>query len=158
VKYDLHVRSRRSRRVDRHRSNPWFIERRRPIIDRVSDLRGRTRVVSTCRIGDTIAICEIVPWDESADDPREGVDPEQTRRWIRLKISETIQRYRDSGQFTDRQLLTIIRLWVDGWTLRQLARYQEVAPAAISSRIEALRRKAPEFYTWWSFKHRRRRY
>jgi hypothetical protein len=79
------------------------------------------------------------------------------RRWIRLKISETIDRYRRSGTLTECQLTTIIRLWVDGWTLRQLARYERVAPAAISCRIEALRFKAPEFYTWWSFKNRSRR-
>jgi len=91
-------------------------------------------------------------------------DPEVVRLWLADRILETFARYVASGLFTVVQLRTIRALLIDRLTLRQLARQEGTSPQAIRARIEpnrlgqgGLARKAPEFYQWWRFMHRRRR-
>lgn len=48
-----------------------------------------------------------------------------------------------------RQLHLIEALYIDGKSLREFAEEEGVQPQAISSRINALANKAPEFYRWW---------
>ena len=73
------------------------------------------------------------------------------------RVSAVVARYRNEAWCTDAQLRTIESLWVEGLSLRELARREGVAPAAIEARINGLHTKAPEFYRWWRLKHRTRR-
>src|SRR5262245_20377324 len=60
-----------------------------------------------------------------------------------------------------RQLHLIEALSIDGMSLREFATHEGVTPQAVSSRINALANRAPEFYRWWrrtnaSHQHSRR--
>jgi len=58
-------------------------------------------------------------------------------------------RYCAEGRCSMKQLRTIEALYMDGMSLRELAVVEGVSPQAISTRIDALANKAPEFYRWW---------
>ena len=64
-----------------------------------------------------------------------------------------MERYKDEGRCSDVELNTMHHLWVAALGLRELARQEGVKPQAISSRINGLANKAPEFYRWWRRKH-----
>jgi len=66
-------------------------------------------------------------------------------------------RYRNSGLLTDRQLRTIEALWIRGLSQNTLAKIESVKPSAIACRIDALGRRAPEFFRWWRLKNQGRR-
>lgn len=58
-------------------------------------------------------------------------------------------RYCAEGRLSPKQLHTIECLYIDGMSLRELAKLDGVAPQAISSRIDAMATRAIEFYRWW---------
>ena len=58
-------------------------------------------------------------------------------------------RYCAEGRLSPKQLHTIECLYIDGMTLRELAKLDGVAPQAISDRINAMATRAIEFYRWW---------
>ena len=58
-------------------------------------------------------------------------------------------RYCAEGRCSVTQLRTIEALYIDGMSLREFAAKERVTPQAISTRIDALANKAPEFYRWW---------
>lgn len=58
-------------------------------------------------------------------------------------------RYCAERRCSPKQLRTIEALYIDGLSLRAFARLEGVEPQAITSRINALANKAPEFYRWW---------
>lgn len=96
--------------------------------------------------------------------PAEEPHPEDVRKWLREHIIDTLFQYDQSGRFTNKEVFTMHRLWLDGWSLRRVAEEERVKPQAIRERIEGnkhgqggLLKKAPEFYRWWAFKQRRRR-
>lgn len=59
---------------------------------------------------------------------------------------------------TPAQLRTIEALMIQRKALRQFAREEGVSPQAIEARIEVLKYLAPEFYRFWLWKNRWRRY
>jgi len=58
-------------------------------------------------------------------------------------------RYCSEGRLSPKQLHTIEALYIDGLSLRELAKLDGVAPQAISDRINAMATRAIEFYRWW---------
>ena len=58
-------------------------------------------------------------------------------------------RYCADGRFSEKQLRTIERLYIDGMSLQQFARAEGVSPQAILARIEGLANRAYVFYCWW---------
>ena len=67
------------------------------------------------------------------------------------------KRYEDERRCSPRQLRTIEGLYIEGLSLRELARREGVAPQAISARINSLANKAPQFCRWWRLVTGRRR-
>jgi hypothetical protein len=63
------------------------------------------------------------------------------------------RRYCAEGRFTRKQLELIEALMIQGLSLHQFAELKRVTPQAISSRIDALANKAPEFYRFWRSLH-----
>lgn len=62
-------------------------------------------------------------------------------------------RYCAEGRLSAKQLHTIEALYIDGLSLRDLAKLDGVAPQAISDRINAMATRAVEFYRWWRRLH-----
>lgn len=90
--------------------------------------------------------------------PEPQSPPERSRlHWLRRRFSALMAGYRMSGM-TPTQLRTIEALMIQSKTLRQFAREEGVSPQAIDARIEALKYVAPEFWQFWLWKNRRRRY
>ena len=58
-------------------------------------------------------------------------------------------RYSAEARCSPRQLQLIEALYIEGVSLREFAATEGTTPQAISSRINALANKAPEFYRWW---------
>jgi hypothetical protein len=124
---------------------------------------GEACEASYYSLGGTLTITSFDPTEERAL-PGDEPNPEEVRRWLREKTIETIHRYEQSGRFSDKELFTIYRIWLDGWSLRRVALVEGVKPQAIRERIEGnkhghggLSTKAFEFYDWWSCKNRGRR-
>lgn len=72
------------------------------------------------------------------------------------RVSAEIARYRMSGLFSPKELRTIEALWLEGMSLRALARREGVAAQAVEDRVERLKNRAPRFYSWWRLKNRTR--
>lgn len=72
------------------------------------------------------------------------------------RVSAEIARYRMSNLLSLKELRTIEALWLEGISLRALARREAVAAQAVEGRIERLKVRAPRFYAWWRLKHRTR--
>jgi hypothetical protein len=136
-------------------ANPWSFRDAAPPGELVADFSGRLIEVSEYRRGGirVRVPAPVDPLGERVSPPRV---PCMLAELLR-RVSATVARYRNHGWCTPTELRTIEALWLDGVSLRELARREHVKPAAISARIEGLARKAPEFYRWWLLKHRRRR-
>ena len=65
-------------------------------------------------------------------------------------------RYCKEGRLSPKQLHTIEALYIDGMSLRELAKLDGVKPQAISDRINSLATRAIEFYRWWRQLHESR--
>lgn len=72
------------------------------------------------------------------------------------RVSAEIARYRMSDLFSLKELRTIEALWLEGISLRALARRERVAAQAVEDRVERLKNRAPRFYSWWRLKNRAR--
>jgi hypothetical protein len=89
--------------------------------------------------------------------PLDGPSREEVVVEIWAAVLHTYQGWVDSGRFTLTELRTIRVLLLEGRSLREFARREQVTPAAISCRIDGLEFKAPQFFRWWAATHRRRR-
>jgi hypothetical protein len=130
-------------------ADPWRfrIVQTRPVS--FASIDGRSLEVSCFRRGGC-------PYWQVAPTSR----PSDTRSLLtdlRRRVSATFARYRSSEICTKAELRTIEALWIEGLSLRALARRDRVTPTAVADRISRLERKAPEFWNWWRLKHRRRR-
>lgn len=88
---------------------------------------------------------------QSVHPPERSMLAELSRR-----VSAEVARYRMSKLFSLKELTTIEALWIEGISLRALARREGVAAQAIETRIERLKDRAPRFYRWWRLKNRTR--
>jgi predicted DNA-binding protein YlxM (UPF0122 family) len=61
-----------------------------------------------------------------------------------------------SGVLTAKELRVVEALWLEGLSLRELARREGVAPQAIEIRIQGMRNRALRFWFWWRLKNRMR--
>jgi hypothetical protein len=133
-------------------SSPWQF---------VSDLYGRVRAVPLIKRGRRPTGC-VRAYDDEAFDEETGVDDGDSRELllqeIWAKVLDVYAGYVQSGLLTAAELRTVHALLINGLSLREFARREGVKPAAISTRIEGLQHKAPEFYTWWCRKHQNRRH
>lgn len=95
--------------------------------------------------------------NDGLEDPQD--DSEIIRQLLRRERQSCFDRYVAEGRCTTFQLRTIRALWwfEEGTTLRKHALDEKVKPAAISSRIKGLKRKAPEFYNYWTHLNANRR-
>lgn len=128
----------------------------------VANLYGQQRQVLAYKRGREHALC-CRDLDERHVTTDAYHDPHHIKSRLRVLIAETIARYAASKVLTDTELRTIHALWVDDLSLREVARREGVSAEAIRQRIEGshgsagIRKKALEFYQWWSFKNRMRR-
>lgn len=74
-------------------------------------------------------------------------------RYYRRLRDRAISRYGREGRCSAAELRTIDALWIEGVSLREFARRENVRPQAISTRINGLANKAREFYRWWRRKN-----
>lgn len=136
-------------------ADPWCM-RKDAAFDRVADFYGREASVSTFRRGGSSQVRA-----GSAGEPigrRPVVHLERSMLVeLRRRVAATVARYEMQEWLTPAQLRTIRALWIEGLSLREFARREGVAPAAIESRINGLPAKAPEFYRWYRLKNRNRR-
>jgi hypothetical protein len=68
-----------------------------------------------------------------------------------------LERYCKEGRCSPKQLRTIEQLMIFGVSAREFARAEGTSVEAISARVRALTRKAPEFVAWWQVLHATRR-
>jgi hypothetical protein len=87
------------------------------------------------------------------EQPARSPADESQLPYLRRLRDACMARYRTEGRCTHVELRTMQALWVDNQTLHELARHEGVKPQAISSRINGLANKAPEFYRWWRWKN-----
>lgn len=130
----------------------------------VYDLHGNRRDLTSRRAG--VNTADLGAFDEvvsNENDPEEP-DPDDVRGQLRVDVVLAILRYQHSGRFSDKELRVLFWLWLEGRGLREVARMEGVKPETLRQRIEGnkhghggLKKKAPEFYRWWKFKHRNRR-
>jgi hypothetical protein len=100
--------------------------------------------------------------DPSITDPieDEGDDqsPDQSIENVSIRVRDVYNGWSESGGLSAVQMRTIHALLIRQVPLREFAREEGVAAAAISSRIRSLKDKAPEFYKWWAARHAIRRH
>lgn len=133
-----------------------MFDRRSVVQTAVADLYGRPHDVYLSGRG----VASRVAFDEDLSDSEEQADAlSHTERVARIlaAVIDTFNEWTASGHFTLVQLRTIRMLLLEGRSLRDVARREGVSAAAISARIIGLHDKAPQFMTWWSLRHARRR-
>lgn len=139
-------------------ANPWsFRERVCRSVETIADLHGRPVERLFYRRGGVATSAPVLNEPCAPSENPLPLPRTSSLQELRRRQSATFARYRLAGWCTLLELETIEALWLEGLSLRQLARRAGVSPAAIGDRIERLSRKAPEFYHWWILKHRRRR-
>ena len=131
-------------------ADPWSLRRPSRVAEPAALLDGRPAAASFFRRGGE----DLVQFREA---PQSGSTPKSRLPELRRRVSATVAGYRNQGWCTEVQLRTIEALWVDGLSLREHARREGVAPAAVEARIAALHTKAPEFYRWYRLKNLSRR-
>jgi hypothetical protein len=134
-------------------ADPWSFRRAEPI-EHAAGLDGRPLDGSTVRRGGRLVHVPSVPdplVPQPLNRPERSMLAELWRR-----VAGEIARYRMSGLFSLKELRTIEALWLEGISLRALARREGVAAQAVEDRIERLKNRAPRFYLWWRLKNRTR--
>lgn len=140
------------RRLLKRFANPWSFRGSPRAPEQIADFSGRPADVSEYRRG---GVWIRVP---APHDPLRSTSALPAERSmlveLRRRVSATVARYRNQTSCTLTELRTIEALWLDGMTLRELARREGVMPQAISARINGLANKAPEFCRYWRQKNR----
>ncbi len=135
-------------------ADPWWFRRAEPI-ERGAALDGRPVEGSTVkRNGRPVYIVFVT---DPLVAPQPAVRPERSMlSELRRRVSAEIATYRNAGHCSDADIEVITGLWLEGKSLRSIARARCVAAAAIGDRIERLQNRCPRFYQWWVPKNMRR--
>ncbi len=135
-------------------ADPWSFYKARGVRADVADLFGRPRAVSGYWRG---GVWTFAPGRADLATALPASGERSMLAELRRCVAAEIAKYRINSQVSPKELRTIEALWRDGFSLREHARRERVAPQAIESRIDHVRERAVRFWTWWRLKNRMRR-
>jgi hypothetical protein len=94
-----------------------------------------------------------------AEEPPSSEIPSCLTRYVPLYryTAALYARYVAEGRCTEKQLRTVYALMIEGMSMHEFARIENVEPEAIRQRVLGLANKCPEFYRWWCRLHEGRR-
>lgn len=127
----------------------------------VADLYGHARTVTSFGIGGRPAFAMPIVDDPTPEGPWGSPPPEASVEELQL-VLETLDRFERQG-LTAAQLRTVRALWLERISLREHAKREGVAPAAIHARIfgtkghGGLVKVATEFVSFWRTRQERSR-
>jgi hypothetical protein len=138
-------------------ADPWRFRDRAKWSEPAADLHGRPIQPRFYRRGGVNAVCSLLDSSEERFEAPPRPNEWDSRASLHRRQSATMARYRRDEWCTETELRTIESLWIEGVSLRKLARREDVTPTAIGDRVARLSLKAPEFWNWWRLKNVARR-